>query len=89
MMKPKCPTCRTVRATDEMRKHPSFTSVAAVQIKLDEARKYEHIANCCPDHADPQVRRGIYQMVELWMYREEDKLVLDDYRPIGRPVHAS
>jgi len=74
--KPQCPMCRLTRAADEMRKHPSATSMGAVQFKLDEMKNYEHIDKMCADHADHRVRRDICQIVEHWLNHVAATIVL-------------
>jgi hypothetical protein len=66
-LKPKCPMCRTIRATDEMRRHQSFTSIDAVGRKLADMRNYKDLQLMCPKHVEPRVRRDIYTMIGHWV----------------------
>ena len=67
MMKPKCLMCRTIRAANEMRKHPSHTSVHAVEHLLDEMMAYQHVDLMCDEHQDHQDRRTRCLMIEHWV----------------------
>ena len=50
--KPKCLTCRLVRATREAQKHPSESSRTAVVSLAERHRQYEGVADACPVHSN-------------------------------------
>ena len=50
--KPKCLTCRLVRATREAQKHPSETSRTAVVSIAERIRNYDGLADTCTVHSN-------------------------------------
>jgi hypothetical protein len=76
-LKPKCPMCRTIRAVDEMRRHPSYTSIDAVERKLADMRDYKDLHLMCDGHREPYVRRDIYTMIGHWLQRVRSNVGLE------------
>ena len=66
--KPKCLTCRLVRATREAEKHPSRTSVTAVVSLAERHRQYEGVADACPEHSNHRDVIRIVQTAEYIAY---------------------
>ena len=64
----RCPHCRICRATDEMRKHPSYTSIGTVERMLEDAMQYNnHIERMCPAHQDHRQRRYSLLLIGHWV----------------------
>jgi len=66
--KPKCLTCRLVRATREAKKHPSETSRTAVVSLVERHRAYVGVADACPVHSNHSDVIRIVQSAEYIAY---------------------
>ena len=66
--KPKCLTCRLVRATREAEKHPSQTARIAVLSLAERHRDYEGVADACPVHSNHSDVIRIVQSAEYIAY---------------------
>jgi hypothetical protein len=66
--KPKCLTCRLVRATREAEIHPSQTSCLAVVSLAERHRNYDGVADACPVHSNHSDVIRIVQSAEYIAY---------------------
>ena len=66
--KPKCLTCRLVRATREAEKHPSQTSCLAVVSLAERHRNYVGVGDSCRVHSNHSDVIRIVQSAEYIAY---------------------